>query len=174
MNEVFKDVLTDKRKLFVVLMIVVPFIVYSGNYYVHIFKNAPYRGDQFEYVELKKYRNGLLREYINTRTGEYTYYNGKDSLVHQHINLSAKQLHVLHTTFMDVIYWDIEPVNGDTTMQHRKEVPIYMVNAVYQRKSKKVWWQTHYYEDPKLDERMGEVVRSIEAGATEGIEKTNK
>lgn len=175
MNEAFKDVLTDKRKLFVVFMIVVPFFVYSGYYYYNIFKNAPFRGDQFEYVELKKFRNGQLREYINTKSGEYNYYNSKDSLVHQHIDLTHESLHELHTKMMDILFWNIEPVSADTTFQHRKEVPIFMINAVYQRKSKKVWWQQHFFEDQKLDDRMAEMVRSIEGEATDAmIKKTSK
>lgn len=174
MNEVFKDVFTDKRKLFVVLMIVFPFIVYSGYYYVNIFKNAPFRSDQFEYVELKKYRDGLVREYINTKTGEYNYYTSKDSLVHSHVNLSKSSLHDIHEKMMDILFWNIELVNADTTLQHRKEVPTYVVNAVYQRKSKKVWWQLHFYEDQKLDDRMSEIVRTIEGEATDAMISTKK
>lgn len=173
MNEAFRDVFTDKRKFFVVLMIVVPFLAYSGYYYYNIFKNAPFRGDQFEYVELKKFRNGSLRETINTKTGEYTYYNSKDSLIHQKINLSASTLHELHLKMMDILFWNIEHVSGDSTMQARKQVPLYYVKAVYDRKTQSVWWQQRYFDDQKLDDRMGELVRTIEEMATmEMIKKT--
>ena len=171
MNEAFRDIFTDKRKFFVVLMIVVPFIAYSTYYYAIIIKDAPFKSAEFEYLEFKKFKNGELREYINTKTGEYTFYTTKDSLVHHQITFSNASLHEMHMTMMDILFWNIETVSGDSTMKTLKKIPLYYVKAVYKHKSKTVWYQQYYFENMKLDNRMAQLIRTIEKEAGDTLDQ---
>jgi len=167
----WKDILTDRRKLFVVFSIVVPFIVYCIYYYTTLIHHAPFRYDQFTKLEYRTYRNGKLRTLINSQTGEYTYYNRKDSLVHAHMDMNKASLKEIHEKMRDILFWDMPLVAGDSTQKHRADVTLVYIKADYQRASKTVWWQKNYFADITLDGRMEELCRLIGAQADQDIKK---
>ncbi len=163
----WKDIFTDKRKLFVVFSIIVPFVVYSGYYYYTIIHHAPFRYDQFQSIEYRTFREGKPRTILLSTSGDYTYYTKKDSLIHTHINLTKAALKDIHETMRDIIFWDIPLIAGDTTQKHRTDVTLVYIKAVYQRASKTVWWQNNYFADRKLDERMNQLCKFIDQKAAE-------
>lgn len=167
----WKDIFTDKRKLFVVFSIIVPFIVYTVYYYSTIIGHAPYRYDQFKRFEFRTYRFGKPRTILVSQTGEFTFYNKKDSLVHAHVRLTAADLKDIHETLRDIIFWDMPTVAGDSTQKHRTDVTLVYLKVVYQRASKTVWWQDNYFADRKLDERMGQIVKYIDSRASEALNR---
>ncbi len=168
----WKDILTDKRKLFVVFSIVVPFIVYCVYYYSSLIHHAPFRYDQFKKIEYRTFRYGKPRTVINSETGEFTYYNRKDSLIHTHIVLSPAAMKDIHEKMRDILFWDIPLLAGDSTQKHRNDVPLVYIKVDYLRASKRVWWQKNYFADLTLDGRMGEITKFIDAKANEALSST--
>lgn len=165
----WNDILTDKRKLFVVFSIVVPFIVYCVYYYASIIRHAPFRYDQFQKLEYRTYRFGKVRSILNSETGEYSYYNRKDSLVHRHIVLTPAEMKEIHEKMRDILFWDMPKVSGDSTQKHRNDVLLVYIKADYKRASKTVWWQKNYFADLTLDGRMSELARFIDTQADEAL-----
>jgi len=165
----WKDILKDPRKLFVIFSIVVPFIVYSVYYYATLISHAPYRYDQFMGFEYKTFRNGQMRTHINSKTGEFSYFNRKDSLIQTKIQISSSELKDIHEKLRDIIFWDIPLVAGDSTQKHRTDVLLVYLKVKYKRAEKTVWWQDNYFADRKLDERMAEISTYINSKASEAL-----
>jgi len=168
----WRELYRDKRRLFVVLSIIVPFLAYCGYYYGMMVQNAPYRSDQFVYIEFKEFVHGHLREQLDTRAGKFTYYTKADSLTTKKVRFDHAALKELHFVMMDILFWNVRTISGDSTGRSSGAEPyLYYFKTVYERKTKVVWYQPHYYQDQKLDERMMQLVRTVRSMAISRIVK---
>jgi len=148
------------KKIFLILTVVVPFVLYCVYYYSIMIKNAPYRYKDFESMSIQYgTKDSLLNQY-NSKTGDYQYLDRRDSLIKEHLKLTDDDLLLLHHKAASLGFWDF-PSNerGDTV----KEKPTrYIIEFKYKTKTKKVVFDDNYVNDPKLIDANRQLIKEIQ------------
>lgn len=154
--------LSKSKKIFLAASIILPFLFYCLYYYNHMLKNAPYKFSEFESMSIQYgNRDSLVNKY-DSKTGDYQYLNRADSLVKMKLHLSKDDLLYLHRKAADLGFWDF-PVDetGDSVKAGAKQPVRYIIEFKYQRKSKKVVFDTNFDGDIRLiDANLG-VIKEI-------------
>ena len=149
------------KKIFLILTIVIPFLVYCIYYYGMMIKNAPYRYSDFESISYTYGKKDSLINQFDSGTGNYQYLNKRDSLIKVHIRLTDNDLLYLHHKAADLGFWDF-PSNekGDTTLAVK---PVrYVIAFKYKKKTKKVIFDSNFDGDPKLIDANKQLIKELD------------
>ncbi|RFZ84924.1 hypothetical protein DYU05_04780 [Mucilaginibacter terrenus] len=160
------------KKIFFILSVAVPFLLYCVYYYGMMVKNAPYKFAEFQSFTIEYgYRDSLFNKY-NSETGAYQFVNKKDSIVKKKLWLTKDDLLYLHRKAAELGYWDF-PSNeiGDTTKKH---VPRFIVQFNYKRKSKRVIYYANYDGHEKLRDANERLIKEIQGKLTEASARYDK
>ncbi|ASU34511.1 hypothetical protein [Mucilaginibacter xinganensis] len=155
--------MSDKaKKIFLILTIVVPFLMYCIYYYGRMIKNAPYKFTEFQSFVIQYGTSDSLLNKYNSKTGEYQYLNKRDSLVKMNLLLPKSDLLYLHRKAADLGFWDF-PSNetGDSAAFKGVKPTRYYIEFNYQRKSKKVLFDESFNGDPRLKDANENLVKEI-------------
>ncbi|TWI98190.1 hypothetical protein JN11_03269 [Mucilaginibacter frigoritolerans] len=156
--------MSDKaKKVFLLLTIIVPFLLYCVYYYGRMLKNAPYKFTEFKSFVFKYGDGDSLVNTYNSLTGEYQYLNKKDSLVKTNLLLTKDDLLYLHRKAADLGFWDFpsKELNSDTTGFHGRKAPHYYIEFNYERKSKKVLFDASFNGDDRLKDANVNLIKEI-------------
>ncbi len=151
--------MSDKgKKIFLIICITVPFLLYCVYYYAIMIKNAPFKFSEFENITIKAETGGQLDKTFSSKTGSYEYINNQDSLVKQTIKLSKDDLLYLHRKAVDLGFWNMsKEMIGDTSGKS----PRYFIEYDYQRKKKIVQIDAAYNGDMKVKGAALELIETI-------------
>jgi len=163
------------KKIFLMCTVIVPFVGYCVYYYAHVFKNAPYRFSEFEYMTIQYGPGDSLINKYNSRTGEYQFVDNRDSLVKINLHLPKEELLYLHRKAAELGFWDFPVVEmGDTTQRRNGMRPLrYIIEFVYKNKTKKVMYDESYYMDQRLKDANEQFIAEIKK-VLEGEEEKQK
>lgn len=164
---------SNSKKIFLFLVVVVPFIVYCVYYYSMMIKNAPYRYSDFQSLSIEYGIKDTLINKYDSKTGDYQYLNKRDSLVKIHLRLTSDDLLYLHHKAADLGFWDFPAdETGDTTS---KEKPVrYIIEFKYKKKSKRVVFDSNYGGDPKLVDANKQLIKEIDQSLTTAENRLKK
>jgi hypothetical protein len=139
------------KKIFLLLTIVVPFLAYCVIYYTPMFLNAPFKSKEFESIDFSWGLGNNLENTYNSKTGDYQYVDGKDSVIKTNVKLRPNDMLYLHSKAAEIGFWNFPEViaNQGTNLDSSK-VLRYVIQFNYKKKSKKVVYLTDYVEIPKL------------------------
>lgn len=151
------------RKLFLILSVVIPFLVYSAFYYAPYIRNAPYKAKEF--VSLS-YRWGLgqtLDNSYDSATGLYSYINQSDSLVQKKINLSPKDIHYLDSIAHVQGFFNLPELMANSAEDlNNPKLLRYELTFNYQKKSKKVVFFANFNGKDRMKSAFSVVRKEIE------------
>ena len=164
------------KKIFLATTIVGSFMVYCVYYYTGILKNAPYKFTEFKSIVFEYGTADSMLNTYNSATGEYQYLNSHDSLIKTHLYLSKDELLVLHRKASDLGFWDFpsHELNNDTANHNGAKPVRYLMEFNYQRKSKKVLFETNYYGPQKLVEANSLIIAEIKKVLAEAEDREKK
>ncbi len=156
------------KKVFLIMTVVVPFILYCVYYYGMMIKNAPYRFVDFQSVSLEYGHKDSLANKYDSHTGMFQYLDRKDSLVKEHIHLTKDDLLYLHRKAADLGFWDF-PSNeiGDTTAAAAKKAVRYVIQFKYKEKTKRVIFDSDFFGNPKLVDANQRLIAEIQKKLTD-------
>jgi hypothetical protein len=98
--------MSDKaKKIFLILTIAVPFLMYCVYYYGRMIKNAPYKFTEFNSFVIQYGTSDSLLNKYDSKTGAYQYLNKRDSLVKMNLLLTKSDLLYLHRKAADLCFW---------------------------------------------------------------------
>lgn len=151
--------MSDKgKKVFLIICITLPFLLYCVYYYSIMVKNAPFKFSEFENITLNAGVGAHLDKKFSSKTGDFQYTNNQDSLVKQKVKLSKDDLLYLHRKAVDLGFWNMpKQMIGDTSGKS----PRYLIEYDYQRKSKIVEIDDAYNGDMKVKEAALELIETI-------------
>eukprot|EP01133_Synstelium_polycarpum_P010075 gene10075-11751_t len=139
------------KKIFLILTVVVPFLIYCIVYYAPIIKNAPFKSSEFVSLQFKW---GVGKDLVNSydsSTGNYQYLNNKDSLIKTNFKLRTNDIIYLHNKANELGLWNFPDVIANRGADlNSSKVLRYEIEFNYQRKKKKVILMSDYNEIPKL------------------------
>jgi len=152
---------TRSKKIFLLLSIVVPFLLYCIYYYGMMIKNAPYRFSDFDSITFEYGQKDSLVNKFNSKTGDYQYLNKKDSLVKKHLRLTSDDLLYLHRKAADLGFWDFPSDERGDTSKNADKVR-YLIQFKYKDKTKQVIFDSDFYGNPKLKDANVMLIKEIQ------------
>ncbi|WP_413667620.1 hypothetical protein ACEN9X_24470 [Mucilaginibacter sp. Mucisp86] len=163
------------KKVFLIMTVVVPFILYCVYYYGMMIKNAPYRFVDFESISFQYgYKDSLVNKY-DSHTGMFQYLDKRDSLVKEHLRLTKDDLLYLHRKAADLGFWDFPSKEiGDTSAAASKKAVRYIIEFKYKKKNKRVIFDTDYFGNPKLIDANQRLIDEIKKKLTDVEDRGKK
>jgi hypothetical protein len=150
------------KKIFLLVCIIVPFIVYCVYYYSIMIRNAPYKFAEFESIHFSYGLGDSLVNRFDSKTGDYQYVNTRDSLVKKHVKLTKDDLLYLHRKAVDMGFWNMpEKLSGEGKPGYNKNAPHYYLEFNYQRKSKHVLFDTEYIQNDKIKDAIRQLIDEV-------------
>lgn len=150
------------KKIFLLVCIIVPFVVYCVYYYSIMIKNAPYKFAEFESITLKYGLGDSLINTYDSKTGNYQYVNTRDSLIKTNVKLTKDDLLYLHRKAVEMGFWDMpERLSGEGSPGYNRNAPHYYLEFKYQRKSKHVLFDTEYHQNPKIRDAASQLIDEV-------------
>ncbi|TFF39699.1 hypothetical protein [Mucilaginibacter psychrotolerans] len=160
------------KKIFLVLSVTVPFMLYCFYYYGMMVSNAPYRFADFQSIQFQfGYKDSLLNKY-DSKTGDYQYLNRKGSLVKMHLHLTNDDLLDLHRNAADLGFWNF-PAN-ETVNDSKVRAPRYIIIFNYKQKSKKVVFDANYDGPEKLVDANQRLIKKLQKTLLEAEQRQKK
>ncbi|WP_316838173.1 hypothetical protein [Pedobacter nutrimenti] len=166
---------TRGKKIFLILTIVVPFLIYCIVYYAPIIKNAPFRSNEFVSLQFKW---GVGKDLVNSydsATGNYQYLNSRDSLVKTNVKLRTNDIIYLHNKANELGLWNFPDLiaNRGSDLTSPK-VLRYEFQFNYKRKSKKVILMSDFNEIPKLGDAATQMKNLVAQSINDAEERYGK
>lgn len=144
------------------ICIVVPFVLYCVYYYSVMIKNAPYKFSEFESITFNYGLGDSLINRYNSKTGDYQYVNDRDSLIRSRVKLTKDDLLYLHRKAAELGFWDFpEKLSGEGQPGYKKNSPHYYLEFKYQRKDKKIFFDTEYNQNDKLKDAARQLIDEV-------------
>jgi len=165
--------LSNTKRIFLALSVILPFLFYCLYYYGHMLKNAPYRFVEFDSMSIQYGdRDSLLNKY-DSKTGNYQYLNNRDSLVKKHLHLNQKDLLYLHRKAADLGFWDFPSDETGDSVKTGPKPTRYIIEFKYKRKSKKVIYDANFFGDQRLIDANQSLIKEIMQviAGEEGVDK---
>ncbi|MFC7523280.1 hypothetical protein ACFQRK_04960 [Parapedobacter sp. GCM10030251] len=148
------------KKIFLVICIIVPFLLYCFYYYSQMFKKAPFRFSDFESIVLKYGEGNDLINQFDSETGQYQYLNTRDSLVTDTVRLRKDDLQYLHGKATQLGFWNLpDDMTGDTTTGNK--VARFYLQYNYKEKSKEVTLDTDFNGNEKMRDAAKTMVDEV-------------
>ena len=150
------------KRIFLIICIVVPFVLYCVYYYSIMIKNAPYKFSEFESITFNYGLGDSLINRYNSTTGDYQYVNERDSLIKSKVKLTKDDLLYLHRKAADMGFWDFpEKITGEGQPGYNKNSPHYYLEFKYQRKTKKILFDTEYNQNDKIKDAARQLIDEV-------------
>jgi hypothetical protein len=155
--------MTDKRKkIFLGICIIAPFLIYMVYYYSIMVKNAPYRFSDFESITFKYGLGDSLVNQYDSKTGYYQYVNSRDSLVKTRVKLRKDDLLYLHRKAAELGFWNFpEEIISEESDAKSSNIPHYYLEFKYKDKTKHIVFDTGYKDDPKLNDAAKTLITEV-------------
>jgi hypothetical protein len=133
-------------------------------------KNAPYKFSEFKSLTIKYGVTDSLVNQYDSKTGAYQYLNKEDSLIKKSVKLSKDDLLVLHRRAAQLGFWNFpsQIVNGEDSSKKSLQ---YVVEFNYERKSKKVIFDTNFNGDPKLKDAARRLIEEINSSINDAEDR---
>jgi len=151
------------KRIYIVLTIIVPFLLYCVYYYGMMIGNAPYKFSEMKTIEFRYGTGDTLLNQYNSGTSDFQYLNKHHELIKTKLYLNKDDLLYLHRKAADLGFWNF-PVNerGDTAATKGRPVPRFFIQFNYLRKSKTVTYEPTYGGDQKLKEANEQLIKEIQ------------
>lgn len=163
------------KKIFLILTVVVPFLIYGIIYYAPIIRNAPFKAKEFVSLEYKWGVGKNLENSYNSATGEFRYVNNEDSLIIKHIDLTAKEKKFLDSNADEQGFWNLPDVvaNNEADVNNPK-ILRYFMKFNYQKKSKEVTYLPNFDGNIRMKNAAAQMQKIIEQSLIDAEEKPKK
>jgi hypothetical protein len=162
------------KKVFIILSVAVPFLLYSVYYYGGIIKNAPYRFADFDSITFNYGKGDSLVNRFNSKTTDYQYLTLRDSLVKTHLKLDKDDLIYLHHKASDLGFWDFPShIEGDDSARSKK-APHYYIEFKYKTKTKQVWYDDSYNDKADLKDAARRLITELQNRLADAEQREKK
>lgn len=148
------------KRIFLLICIIVPFLLYCYYYYSTMLGNAPYRYSDFQSIILTYGEGDDMHSHFDSSTGIYTYRNSRDSTVTDTIRMRDDDLLYLHRKAAELGFWNL-PEDMTSGADHASDVPRFVLQYNYLEKSKTVTYDADFDGHPKMKDAARSVIDEV-------------
>lgn len=162
--------MTDKqKKLYLTIMVIVPFLLYSIYYYYQLIRKAPYQFAEFQSIQIHYQKPGLLGYRYDSSTGLYQYVEANGDTISKCLLFSVDTLQQFHRKLVEALFFDMpRQMQGKIPALSGAETPpSYFLKANYARKSWQICWNKYYDGKQIYSERLARLKKYFEVRLTD-------
>lgn len=151
------------KKIFLILSVVVPFVIYGAIYYAPMIRNAPFQEKYFVSLEYRWGTGDKLENSYNSVTGEFKYLNKDDSLVNSQFKLNTRDIKYLDSIADVQGFWNLPSIvaNSEDDLKDPKQLR-YVMKFNYQKKSKEVVYLPSFNGSERMKSAAARMQKEIE------------
>ncbi|WP_129714694.1 hypothetical protein [Pedobacter sp. SYP-B3415] len=163
------------KKIFLALTIIVPFLAYCIIYYAPMIRNAPFRSKDFVSFQYSYGLNAVPENRYDSKTGDYTYLNSKDSVIRANVKLRKNDIIYIHNKANELGLWNFPELiaNPGTDTASSKALRYHIVFK-YRTKTKKVTYFDDYRGSEKLRDAARQMFKVIDQSLSDAEERYGK
>ena len=160
------------KKIFLILTVVVPFIIYSVVYYQEKFRYANFKAKDFISLEYKWGTEKNLENSYNSATGVYKYHDDKDSVIVKKVLLTKKDFKYLDSVADVQGFWNLNTVLANTKQDlDNRKILRYEMKFVYKNDTKEVIYLTNFAGNDRKKSAAAHMQKEIEQTIAAAEEK---
>lgn len=151
------------KKIFLILSVVVPFVIYGAIYYAPMIRNAPFQEKYFVSLEYSWGTGEKLENSYNSATGDFKYLDKKDSLINSNIKLSVRDIKYLDSVADVQGFWNLPSIvaNSQDDLKDPRKLR-YLIKFNYQKKSKEVTYFPSFSGNERMKGAASKMQKEIE------------
>lgn len=151
------------KKIFLIICITIPFLVYCFVYYSSMIKNAPFRFADFESIEITYGTPDEMVNMYNSKTQHYQYLTKDNKLVQDTLKMRKDDLLYLHRKAQELGFWNVDDnmTTPRATADEGKDVPRFILKYTYKEKSKEVTLDADYPGNPKMKDAAKSTIDAV-------------
>ncbi len=151
------------KKIFLILSVVVPFVIYGAIYYAPMIRNAPFQEKYFVSLEYSWGTGDKLENSYNSVTGQFKYLNKDDALVNSQFKLNTRDIKYLDSIADVQGFWNLPSIvaNSEDDLKDPKQLR-YVIKFNYQKKSKEVVYLPSFKGSERMKSAAAKMQKEIE------------
>ena len=151
------------KKIFLILSVVVPFVIYGAIYYAPMIRNAPFQEKYFVSLEYSWGTGDKLENSYNSVTGQFKYINKDDALVNSQFKLNTRDIKYLDSIADVQGFWNLPSIvaNSEDDLKDPKQLR-YVIKFNYQKKSKEVVYLPSFKGSERMKSAAAKMQKEIE------------
>ena len=150
------------KKIYLTVMVVVPFLAYCGYYYSEMIRKAPFSFDEFRTIQVDFKAPDGRETQIDVAGGTvaYTLPNGK--VFRDTVSFNAAELQEFHRALYTNNFFEL-PHHMRNEGSRDTTTGLYTIEAFYERKQYRVEYETNYRGERRHQDKVERVIAYIEA-----------
>lgn len=151
------------KKIYLILTIIVPFLLYSVYYYSEMIKKAPFRSTDFESFVLKYGEGDDLVNQYDSETGIFQYLNQRDSLIIKEVKLRKDDMLYVHFKAAELGFWNLpDELVVKEEDEQSNDSPHFYLKMIYKEKSKSVLIDARYSGNSRMYDAAKSVINVVQ------------
>lgn len=149
------------KKIYLFVMVVVPFLIYCGYYYGEMIRKAPFKFEEFRTIRVDFAAPGGRETHIDIASGVVSYVLPGRDVLRDTISFSDGELREFHRTLYTNNFFEMphEMQNEGST---DPGTGVYTIEAIYDRKQYKVVYETNYRGERRYKDKVKRIISFIE------------
>ncbi|HEY9560958.1 MAG TPA: hypothetical protein VIR29_09250 [Anseongella sp.] len=157
------------KKIYLFVMVVVPFLLYSGYYYREMIRKAPFKFEEFQTIRVDFKAPDGRQTHIDIAPGTVTVILPEKDTVHDTVRFSNTELNEFHRTLYTNNFFEL-PHEMRNEGSIDSTTGIYTIEAIYDRKQYQVIYETNYRGDSRHKPKVERVIAYIESNVKKKLE----
>ncbi len=151
------------KKIFLIICITIPFLVYCFVYYSSMIKNAPFRFADFESIEITYGTPNEMVNTYNSKTQHYQYLTKDNKLIRDTLKMRNDDLLYLHRKAQELGFWNVDDdmTTPRKNAEEGKDIPRFVLKYTYKEKSKEVTLDADYPGNPKMKDAAKSTIDAV-------------
>lgn len=151
------------KKLFLILSVVIPFLIYCIVYYRPIIQNAAFQEKDFVSLEYQWGVGEQLENSYNSLTGDFNFVDRDDMKVHRNFKLTQRDIKFLDSICDVQGFWNLPDIiaNNEADATDSRMLR-YHIKFNYKKKSKEVTYFPNFKGNDKMKQAIATVQKEIE------------
>ena len=151
------------KKIFLILTVVVPFLIYSIVYYQEKFRYANFKAKDFVSFEYKWGTEKNLENSYNSANGVYKYHDNNDSLIVRKLMLTKKDFKYLDSIADVQGFWNLNAILANTRQDlENRKILRYEMTFIYKNDTKSVTYLSNYSLNDRKKSAAAQMQKEIE------------
>jgi len=157
------------KKIYLTIMVVVPFLAYSGYYYYEMIRKAPFSFEGFRTILVDFQAPGGRATQIDVAGGTVAYTLPDGEIYRDTISFDAQELQEFHRALYTNNFFEL-PHRMQKEGSRDTTTGVYRIEAVYDRKQYRVVYETNYRGERRHKDKVERVIAYIESNVKKKLE----
>lgn len=157
------------KKIYLFVMVVVPFLVYCGYYYGEMIRKAPFKFEDFQTIKVDFIAPGGREAHIDIAKGTVDYLLPGRGSVKDTISFSSDELQEFHRILYTNNFFEM-PHEMQNEGSADSTTGVYTIDAIYERKQYKVAYETNYRGERRYKDKIERIITFIESNMKKKLE----